>query len=300
MSQEKDLNITEEEFLKTYDASHYERPSFTVDLVVMTIMDQAILNYRKLDQKELKILLIKRGQHPFKDQWALPGGFVQLNESIDQAAYRELKEETNLDQLYLEQLYTWGDVNRDPRTRIISTSYLALIPPNVSPLSAGDDAADADWFSLERTILEENTTYFPNGFQMRRRIQLKLQSQKADLTIVVETIKEKKDHQTSISRKVLESKGLAFDHGIIITYAFERLQAKVDYTDIVFNLMPKEFTLTQLQQAYEVILGEELLTANFRRKIKDKVHETNHVLKDAGHRPAKLFLYNNLDESIFY
>lgn len=294
------INLTEEEFLKTYDASHYDRPSFTVDLVVMTIMDEAILNYRKLDQKELKVLLIKRGQHPFKDQWALPGGFVQIDESIDQAAYRELKEETHLDQLYLEQLYTWGDVHRDPRTRIISTSYLALIPPTNFSIKADDDAVDADWFSMESTLLEEKTSYTPTGFQMKRLIKLRLKSKKEDLVTVVEITKEKKEDQMFISRKVLESKGLAFDHGVIITYAFERLKAKVDYTDIVFNLMPKEFTLTQLQQAYEVILGDELLTANFRRKIKDKVLETNHVQKDAGHRPAKLFQYNNIDESIFY
>jgi ADP-ribose pyrophosphatase YjhB (NUDIX family) len=296
----KEVNLEEKEFIHSYDATRYERPSVTVDIVVMTVMEEAVHNYRKLNQKELNILLIKRGEHPYKGEWALPGGFVHMNESIEDAAYRELKEETNLDKLYLEQLYTWGDVDRDPRTRVISSSYLALVPAGVHSIRAADDAVEAQWFAVEYTILEEKTTYLANGYRMERRIQIRLKSKSEEIFVIIEISKEKVDQCLNIERKVIDSNGLAFDHGIILYYAFERLKSKIDYTDIIFNLMPQVFTLTELQQVYEVILGEELLTANFRRKIKEKVLETNQMQKDAGHRPAKLFKYNNLDESIFY
>lgn len=115
--------LTEEQFLTTYDASKYERPSVTVDMLILTVTEEEKKNYRKLPEKVLKLLMIKRGDHPYMGQWALPGGFVQMNESLDEAAGRELKEETNIDDIYMEQLYTWGDVARDPRTRVISASY---------------------------------------------------------------------------------------------------------------------------------------------------------------------------------
>jgi hypothetical protein len=91
---------------------------------------------------------------------------------------------------------------------------------------------------------------------------------------------------------VIESHGIAFDHAKIIAYGIERLRSKVEYTDIAFNLMPKRFTLTELQQVYEVILDKELLKANFRRKIAAMVTETNEYTRDAGHRPSKLFRFN--------
>lgn len=113
----------------------YAQPSVTVDLVVFSI-----------HEKKLKVLLIKRGMKPFKDKWAFPGGFVKVDESIESAAKRELVEETGVSDIYLEQLYTWGDVKRDPRGRVISVSYFALINSDDVELKASTDALDVKWF----------------------------------------------------------------------------------------------------------------------------------------------------------
>lgn len=151
--------LTEKEFLGQYDAGIYERPSVTVDMLIFTVMDEEKENYRKLPEKSLKLLLVKRGDHPFIADWALPGGFVSVNESIDEAAMRELKTETNIDNIYMEQLYTWGDVKRDPRTRVISCSYMALIDSTTLDVKAGDDADDAAWFNVSYDVIEEKKTY---------------------------------------------------------------------------------------------------------------------------------------------
>ncbi|EGW41768.1 NUDIX hydrolase [Desulfosporosinus sp. OT] len=147
--------LTAEEFLKSYDAGKFERPSVTVDTAIFTITGDDEVNQRNLSNRELQVLLIKRGGHPFLGQWALPGGFVNPAEDIDQAAVRELKEETNLDCSYMEQLYTWGEVNRDPRTRVISISYLALLDSTKFDIQAGDDAADAKWYTVKDTVLKK-------------------------------------------------------------------------------------------------------------------------------------------------
>ena len=134
MSESKKVNkqgLTEEEFLASYDASKYERPSVTVDMLIFTVTNEKKENYRKLPEKVLRLLMIKRADHPYIGQWALPGGFIKMDESLEEGALRELKEETNIDNIYMEQLYTWGDVNRDPRTRIISVSYMALVDSSV-------------------------------------------------------------------------------------------------------------------------------------------------------------------------
>ncbi len=121
----------------------YPRPSLTVDIVIMTVLDT-----------DLKILLVKRAQAPFKNRWALPGGFVHVSDEGDQgedlqeAAHRELCEETGLPRgrVFLEQLYTFGATKRDPRGRVVTVAYYALVPPNLVPLvSAGSDASDAVW-----------------------------------------------------------------------------------------------------------------------------------------------------------
>ncbi len=118
----------------------YPQPSVTTDIIIFTIKDN-----------ELKILLVKRAQEPFKNKWAIPGGFVREHESIEQAAQRELKEETGVKADYLEQLYTFGDVNRDPRGRVITISYFALIKSDKIKLSASTDVSKASWFSAYKT-----------------------------------------------------------------------------------------------------------------------------------------------------
>jgi len=122
----------------TKQSVHQHEIQVTVDIVVLTVDDQ-----------KLKVLLIQRGIAPFKGQFALPGGFVLANETLDAAAFRELSEETGTENVYLEQLYTFGDPKRDPRGRVVTVAYYALVPAGNSPLLAGTDAAAAGWFGVD-------------------------------------------------------------------------------------------------------------------------------------------------------
>lgn len=280
---------TEAEFLKKYDPAKFDRPSVTVDMVIFTVVDRPQDNYRKLAERELKVLLVKRGGHPFKGHWALPGGFVRMAENLDEAAARELAEETGLRNVYMEQLYTWGESRRDPRTRVISCSYMALIDSTHLNLQAGDDADEAKWFTVAKTLTKENKTVLKNGFLQKQRFTLSLENEDVSIESQLEkTIKVQAKIRTEAER-IVDSGGLAFDHARMISCALDRLRNKAEYTDIVFHLMPERFTLTQLQQVYETILGCELLKANFRRKIDNKVVETLEYAESAGHRPSKLF-----------
>lgn len=294
MTQEalNERNMSESEFLKSYDASRYERPSVTVDMLIFTVSDEEADNYRKLPEKALKLLLIKRGNHPYKGHWALPGGFVELTESLDEAAFRELKEETGLEKVYLEQLYTWGDVGRDPRTRVISTSYMALADASELIPEAGDDADEAKWFTVSFKACQDQKTITSTGSVREVTCQLVLESGSDRLHATVKHARTTEGNHIGIRWEILDSEGLAFDHAKIIAYGVDRLRNKIAYTDIAFHLMPDRFTLTQLQQVYEVILEKELLKANFRRKVALMVHETNDYLRDAGHRPSKLYRFN--------
>lgn len=284
--------LTEEEFLKTYDASIFEKPSVTVDMLIFTVMDEKEENYRKLPEKSLKLLMIKRGEHPYIGQWALPGGFVGVKESVDAAASRELKSETNIDNIYMEQLYTWGEVSRDPRTRVISCSYMALVDSTALQIKAGDDAADASWFNIKYKLFEEKKTITENGYIIEKLVDINLFNESDKLSAAVKITEIVEGKVRKINREIIKSIGIAFDHAKIIDYAIKRLKNKIEYTDIAFNLMPDLFTLSELQQVYEVILDKELLAAAFRRKIANMVIETNEFTKDAGHRPSKLYRFN--------
>lgn len=284
--------LTEEEFLASYNADKYKKPSITVDMLIFTIKNKFKDNYRKLPEKELQILMVKRADHPYIEQWALPGGFVNFDESIEAAAKRELAEETNIDNVYLEQLYTWGDVGRDPRTRVISVSYMALVDSDNIDVKAGDDAKDAKWFSINSEILKEVKTNTSSGYVEEKFIKLILECDSEQISSIVKEKKVLNGTVSSSETEIIESNGIAFDHAKIIQSALMRMRNKIEYTDIGFNLMPKLFTLTELQQVYETILGRELLKANFRRKIADMVIETNEYKKDSGHRPSKLYKFN--------
>ena len=132
------LQPTDLEYLATYHTSDYERPSVTVDIVILTVAEQ-----------ELRVLLIRRKLPPYQGLWAVPGGFVGIRESLDAAALRELREETAVEDVYLEQLYTFGDPNRDPRTRVITVAYYALVEAGkVKTLQAGSDADEVRWWSM--------------------------------------------------------------------------------------------------------------------------------------------------------
>ncbi|MGM0712056.1 NUDIX domain-containing protein [Brevibacillus parabrevis] len=283
---------TEQEYLRTYDASQFERPSVTVDMLIFTVVDEQEENYRKLSPKSLQILLVKRGEHPFLGQWALPGGFVSPRESLEDAAKRELFTETNIQNIYLEQLYTWGDVGRDPRMRVISTSYMALVDSSTLSLQAGDDADEAEWFRIEDKWLKETKTATENGTVTEKWLELRLVNAKEELSATIKITKTIANRIVQEKREIVDAGNIAFDHAKLIQYALERLRGKIEYTDIAFALMPELFTLSELQQVYEVILGKELLAAAFRRKVADKVLETNQYRKHAGHRPSKYYRFN--------
>ncbi|WP_282943555.1 NUDIX domain-containing protein [Paenibacillus sp. RC67] len=281
--------LTERQFMERYQAEDYERPSVAADMVIFTVTDEDEDNYRKLPEKELRILLIRRGGHSFLGKWALPGGFVRPNETTEQAATRELREETGVENVYLEQLYTFSDIGRDPRTWVMSCCYMALINSGQVQLKAGDDAANAAWFKVCYRLLREQKELIEGGYVKTLQYELKLSSEHGELAAVVERKVKATLTSTSTSYNIVSNDGLAFDHAKIIAYAIERLRGKVNYTDIALHLMPKLFTLTELQQVYEVILDKELLKAAFRRKVVDLVTETDHYTENAGHRPSRLY-----------
>lgn len=293
MDEIRDKNgLTEEEFLTQYNDSHYKKPSVTVDDVLFTITYDDAVNKRSLPDKELQVLLVKRGGHPYYGQWALPGGFLQMDEDLDTAAMRELKEETDIDCTYMEQLYSWGEVKRDPRTRVVSVSYMALIDSSKNKVQAGDDADEAQWFSVKDTLFKKEKEWTNEGFILRQWIRLDLIHEEITLSSIILIEKIVEGTTIRYKRKVIERKGVAFDHSRIIQYSAERLRNKLEYTDIVFGLMPERFTLSELQKTYEVILGKKLNKANFRQKVEKMVTGTNEVQKGKAHKPAELYQFN--------
>lgn len=286
---------TEREFLERYRPGDYERPSVAADMVIFTVTSADEQNYRKLPEKELRVLLIQRGGHPFLGRWALPGGFVRPHETTEQAAARELREETGVDGVYLEQLHTFSDVGRDPRMWVMSCSYMALVDAGQLRLQAGDDAAKAAWFKATYRLLQERKERIEGGYVKTLRHELKLVSEHGELSAIVERTATVTEFSTKTSYAIVSNDGLAFDHAKIVAFAIERLRSQVNDSDLALHLMPELFTLTELQQVYEVILDKELLKAAFRRKVADLVTETDQYTENAGHRPSRLYR-RNLEE----
>ena len=267
---------SEAEFLKHYNPDAFEKLSLTADILMFSVSDGEQENYRKLNEKHFSVLLVKRDDYPFKDKWCLPGGFVQMSESIDDAAIRILAHETNLHHIYMEQLYTYGDPKRDPRMRIVSTAYMALVDKNRLDETLSHNAS---WFHIH--VLEDDTRVnlmLENGFD-----EFHLEFKK--------TLKKSSTEQHEY--EVIQNDALAFDHAMVIVNGMERLKNKITYTDIVFHMMPTYFTLGELQQVYEIILGKKLLDPAFRRIIANKVEKTDKVKTGGGQRPSALFKYKN-------
>lgn len=271
----------------------YGKLAVAVDMVIFTVKDDEQENYRKLPEKKLQVLLVKRKEEPYKGMWALPGGFVKPGENLEEAAGRELKEETSIENVYMEQLYTWGDVQRDPRSRVISVSYMALVDSSLLSVQAGDDAEDAKWFTVGCRLLRETRVPLAEGYSIERLFQLSVENGENILPADILVDKQAGNRIISINRQVIQAERIAFDHAKILHYCLERLRNKVEYTNIAFSLMPEYFSLTELQKVYEIILDKELLAANFRRKIADMVVETNQRRVDAGHRPSRLYKFNS-------
>ena len=202
----------------------------TVDLVIFAMREG-----------ELHVVLIERGIPPFQGQWALPGGFIHRDESLEAAARRELVEETGVGDVFIEQLYTFGHPERDPRGRVVTVAYYALMSGGDDvTVRGGTDAAAARWWPVRA-------------------------------------------HPP-----------LAFDHDHILRYALERLQTKLEYTTVGFQLLPKKFTLTQLQRVYEGILGRRLDKRNFRRKmlLLGILTPLQQWAREGANRPAQLYRFS--------
>lgn len=203
--------LTEEEFLAAYKPGNYPRPSVAADMVIFAGNDETGEAGQDQSGTGLKLLMIRRGGHPYLGCWALPGGFVKPTETTEQAAKRELKEETGVDQGYLEQLYTFSQPGRDPRTWVISCSYLALVDSSRLNVRAGDDAADAAWFDVGLRRL---------GGEHAEHWELCLSHGDIPLRAVL----EKEEGQSFTQCRITENQGIAFDHARIIASGLERLQ----------------------------------------------------------------------------
>lgn len=272
-------NLEEEkEFLASYSLDNYFRPSVTSDVVAFAIGSYDKGNYRKESDTILQLLLIKRGAHPFKDYWALPGGFLREDESVEECAWREIIEETGIKPISMKNIGVFSSCDRDPRGRIISNAFTSIILDESRDVTGGYDAEDADWFNVSFEIVED--LYY-----------LRLSNNSTELSAVLKLIR----NEFGIHRfEIIESKGVAFDHAAIIGTALTSLQKDVEDYNVLFDFLPKKFTLLKLQKVQETITGKKIQPANFRRKIADYVAETEEFEKGAGHRPAKLFIKRNL------
>ncbi|MCQ2517632.1 MAG: NUDIX hydrolase [Lachnospiraceae bacterium] len=291
--------MTEEEFLKSYSIEKFDRPSVATDMAVFSIdeKEDSDMNYRKENKSVLKLLLIKRDEYPYKDSWALPGGFLRKDETPNAAAFRELKEETGVDVAFLRTLDVFGTPGRDPRGWIISHAYLALVENSKCKVVAGSDAENADWFEIKVKIEKEQSEN--DGNTISRETVYSLELNNGGDVKLLSLIKRKttyRDFHEISEYSEVDSFGFAFDHAIIILRAYLELQDMAEKDGrIIFDLLPEYFTLYKLQKAFEIVLGKELLVANFRRKISDFVTETDKIDAGSGHRPAKLFT-RNLDK----
>jgi 8-oxo-dGTP diphosphatase len=204
----------------------YPHPAVAADLAIFT-----------LQTNQLHVLLVQRAHEPFKGRWALPGGFVRMHEDLPAAAARELEEETGVAGAYLEQVGAFGNPARDPRERVISVAFFAIIPSDTLHLKSGGDAAAARWWPVNE---------LPN---------------------------------------------LAFDHEEIFERARHRLRDKVRGSPIALRFLPPEFTLTELQQVHEAILGQDLDKRNFRKWLTSLpyLRATGRMRRGGQHRPAELY-----------
>ena len=256
---------SEQQYLQSYDPSRFEHPSVTVDILVFTVSD-----------KKLRLLLIRRNEHPYLGKWAVPGGFLRMDESAEEAAARRIREEAGVEGAHLEQLYTFSAVDRDPRTRVISIAYLAAVPADKLRFLAGTGADEAALFEVSG-----------------------IGNEKADRQPEKDVIKEQDGLLlTGPDGIQITGRDLAFDHAEIIRTAVLRMRGKLGYTDLAFGFIedPASFTLTELRIIHEAILGYPLDIGNFRRTIKREYEAAGRIAecgleKGAVGRPAMLYRF---------
>lgn len=273
----KNIKSEENIFLSKYNINDYDRPSVAADVAAFTLRSEENDNYRRDSKTKLSLLLIKRGEHPFIDKWALPGGFLRPNETIDECALREIIEETGVAPASIMPAGVFSDVDRDPRGRIISNAFVSIISGGVEKTMGGHDAADAKWFDVKFDKAEDIS---------KKEYILTLKNSDIELkSKLLET-----DSSFGIPKfKIIDNGDIAFDHAKIISTALSVLRKCIGSFDIVFDFLPEKFTLSELQCVQETILNISILPANFRRKAAEYVVETDEYITGMGHRPAKLY-----------
>lgn len=206
----------------------YPHPSVTTDCVIFGF-----------DGTKMKVLLVQRGIEPYKGRWAFPGGFLKMDEDAETGALRELQEETGLRAAYIKQFHTFSDPNRDPRERVITIAYYALV--RLQEVKGADDAADARWFALD------------------------------------------------------EVPSLAFDHDLILRTATNELRKQIHFEPIGFELLPEKFTIKELQNLYEAILGVNFDRRNFYNKMRhfEILIQLDETAKPTPKKEAFLFRFNS-------
>lgn len=209
---------TLEQFIEEYNPGNYENPCSTADIIVVKETTS------KESNMGLSVLMIKRRNHPCIGTWALPGGFVEIGEDLTTSAKRELLEETGLDHIPMEQLHSWGEVERDPRTRVISTSFFAYLEEEVA-VKAGDDAKDAAWADI--TVNRIGTTRTVEQGLKREYQQYELRLTNEEKGIHARAVIEVSLNWNTILKeklyRICESEGIAFDHSRMILQALHQL-----------------------------------------------------------------------------
>lgn len=214
---------TLEEFLEEYDPYRYKNPCCTTDTVVFSYKDE-----QALKEGRLKVLLVKRGNHPSIGCWALPGGFVNLRENLEDTARRELQEETGVSGLPVEQFACYGDYQRDPRARVITTAYFSLVNEKEVRVKAGDDAADAAWFTVKLKKGESKDITTDAAVIRREDFSLELENEDRGLKIRAVICKEERQGLVRERKyKVKEGGMVAVDHAAILTQALEVIQQRI-------------------------------------------------------------------------
>ena len=251
----------------------YYRPSVSTDIIVFLIRENREESWRHDPEKQLSVLLVKRGVEPFRGAWALPGGFLREGETLEKCAAREVKEETGVLPRVLMPCGVYDAPDRDPRERVITRAYAGILNGEDIAARGGEDACDAAWFDLASE---------------RRDGRLRVTLTRGEETVSC-LVEPRRTHFGEPDCRIIESGGLAFDHAAILAAALITLRERIESFEHVFEFMPPLFTLTSLQNVIEAVCGLTYTPANFRRKVAPYVEETQEYIRGTGHRPARLY-----------